>query len=279
MEFNFKQMDFRSIHLAPYPRRFAMVPHVETIGFMPHKREIVRRSFNTCNLSFILAGSGSYDFEGGTFAVKAPCVLLQWPGAPMRYGPAETDEWAELYLIYPGDCFKMLRASGVFDCGHPPVREITGDISDAASQLRRFSAAKQINADLIDMACWNLIVSSFGSDGAVPQEQRMLMKCREYLGRNLAGSFNAAAMAGATGMSLSSLRRYWAREHGSQTFGAYRDMLLLQDSCRLLVETAMPVKEIAGELGFSDAYYFSRRFHQLSGCTPTAYRRAHAVLP
>jgi len=272
-------MDIRSVHLAPYQRRFAMVPHVETLGFVPHKREIVRRSFDTCNLSFILAGKGFYEYAGKALDVNAPCVLLQWPGAPMRYGPAETDEWAELYLIYPGDHFKMLRTSGVFDCGNPPVREIAGDISAAVSQLEGLSAAKQINADLIDMACWNLIVSSFGSDGAVPQERRILFKCREYLRRNLAGSFNAAAMAGGAGMSLSSLRRYWAKEHGPQTFGEYRDMLLLQDSCRLLVETALPVKEIAGRLGFSDAYYFSRRFHQLSGCTPTTYRRAHAVLP
>lgn len=272
-------MDFRSIHLAPYQRRFAMVPHVETIGFVPHKRDVVRRSFDTCNFSFILAGKGTYEFAGQVFKVNAPCVLLQWPGAPMRYGPDEADEWSELYLIYPGDHFKGLRASGVFDCGNPPVREIVGDISAAASQLERLSADKRINADLIDMACWNLIVSSFGSDVAVSQEQRVLFKCREYLRRNLAGSFKAAAMADAVGMSLSSLRRYWAKEHGHQTFGAYRDMLLLQDSCRLLVETSWPVKAIAGELGFSDAYYFSRRFHQLSGCTPTSYRRAHAVLP
>lgn len=277
MEYHFNQMDSRSIHLAPYTRRFTWVPTVETIGFMPHKREEVKHTFDSCNFSFILSGRGTYDYAGETYAVTAPCVILQWPDAPMMYGPAANEMWSELYLIYPRCCLDVLTRSSVFDPGNPPVRSITAELSDAVSKLYALTSANPINADLIDIACWNLIVSSFGPGASPAQAHPTLAKCREYLSENLAGSFDVEALATSVSMSLSTLRRYWMKEHGSQTFREYRDMLLLQRSCRLLVETSSPIKEVAGALGFSDVYYFSRRFHQLAGCTPTEYRRAHAV--
>lgn len=277
MEYDFKQMDSRSIHLAPYVRRFTLVPPVETIGFAPQKRDIVRRQFDSCNFSFILSGLGDYQYGGEVCAVKAPCVILQWPGAPMLYGPASEKTWSELYLIYSRRYADVLTSSGIFDPGNPPVRSINADISDPVSKLHAMTKSKHLNADLIDIACWNLIVSSFGPRASPTQEHPTLVKCREYLSGNLAGSFDVEAMAESVAMSLSTLRRYWMKEHGSQTFREYRDMILLQSSCRLLVETSSPIKEVAGELGFGDVYYFSRRFHQLAGCTPTEYRRAHAV--
>ncbi len=270
-------MDSRSIHLAPYSRRFTLLPHVETIGFAPHKRDIVSRTFDSCNFSFVLSGCGEYHYGGSVYTVTPPCVVLQWPDVHMHYGPTDGETWSELYLIYPRRCFDVLKSSGAFDPGNPPVRNIGGDISETLVQLSVMTQSRHVNADLIDSACWNLIASSFGLGTSLTQEHPAIVKCREYLSGNLAGSFAVEVMAETVAMSLSTLRRYWAKEHGRQTFREYRDMILLQSSCRLLIETSFPIKEVAGELGFADVYYFSRRFHQLAGCTPTEYRRAHAV--
>ncbi len=270
-------MDSRVIHLAPYPRRFTLIPHVETIGFAPHKRDSVNRTFGTCNFSFILSGCGEYHYGGNVYTVTPPCVILQWPDTPMHYGPEKKTSWSELYLIYSRSSLDILKKSGTFNPGSPPVRRISGDVVAAVLHLNAITPSKHINADLIDIACWNLIALSFGPTTSPTPEHPALVKCREYLSGNLAGSFAVEVMAETVAMSLSTLRRYWAKEHGRQTFREYRDMILLQSSCRLLIETSFPIKEVAGELGFADVYYFSRRFHQLAGCTPTEYRRAHAV--
>ena len=41
----------------------------------------------------------------------------------------------------------------------------------------------------------------------------------------------------------------------------------------LLAHSDYPIKQIAIEVGFKEVSYFNRRFRQLEGCTPSAYRR------
>jgi AraC-like DNA-binding protein len=48
--------------------------------------------------------------------------------------------------------------------------------------------------------------------------------------------------------------------------------LKLRSACELLDGSRLPVKEIADELGFADALYFSRVFHKVYGMSPTEYR-------
>ncbi len=39
-----------------------------------------------------------------------------------------------------------------------------------------------------------------------------------------------------------------------------------------LIETSWPIAQIAAEVGFHDALYFSRSFRKIEGCSPTEYR-------
>jgi AraC-like DNA-binding protein len=43
-------------------------------------------------------------------------------------------------------------------------------------------------------------------------------------------------------------------------------------ACRLLRETALPVREVARTCGYSDPLYFTRDFTRRQGVSPTAFR-------
>jgi AraC family transcriptional regulator, transcriptional activator of pobA len=53
---------------------------------------------------------------------------------------------------------------------------------------------------------------------------------------------------------------------------------LMLEAKRSLIYTTMSVAEIATDLGFADAAYFSRFFSSRSGMSPSAYREAHDLL-
>lgn len=60
----------------------------------------------------------------------------------------------------------------------------------------------------------------------------------------------------------------------------YINLLRIQLSKQLLADpAAMRLREIAGRVGFQDEYYFSRRFKQVTGQSPTSYRAKGAKPP
>ena len=72
--------------------------------------------------------------------------------------------------------------------------------------------------------------------------------------------------------TVRSLRRYFHAATG-RTMTDEITRLRLERAKRLLVESDQPVKQVAGECGFTDAAYFHRVFAQAKGVSPGEYRR------
>ena len=278
MDKRFKIMDGKTRHLSPLPREIALLPRIASIGFLPAKRDRIRQTFDSCNFSFIMQGRGDYLLRGKRWPVEAPCLLIQWPGEPMDYGPEP--EWSELYFIYPPETFELLCASGLMT-PEIPVREMRniGTIGEKADLLRKELDREEISADRIDLLCYDLLLETrLKSEENILTHSR-IPEIRRRLERNPGHDIDCAALASEFGMSLSSLRRYWRRYHGEESFSDYRNSCFLRKSCRLLVETNLRVKEIAVELDFSDPFYFSRKFRQLAGISPLEYRKRNQMFP
>ena len=278
MDKRVNSMDRKFKYLSPFPRQFSLLPPIGAVGFLPVKRERVCRTFQSCNFSFILEGSGDYILRGKSYAVEAPCMLIQWPGEPMDYGPEE--EWREVYFIYPPETFGILTASGLMPQENP-VRGMRnlGTTMEKISFLEHELESESVNADRIDLLCYELLLETWITYGENQLNHSRIPEIRRHLERNLGEEMDCAALAAGFGMSLSTLRRYWSRYHGEESFSAYRNSCFLRKSCSLLVETNLQVKEIAAALEFSDPFYFSRKFRHLSGVSPQEYRKRHQLFP
>lgn len=73
-------------------------------------------------------------------------------------------------------------------------------------------------------------------------------------------------------LSYSHMAAAFRKEKG-MSMGQYHNSVKMKKACSLLRSTLMPVGEIAGQLGFSDTLYFSRKFHGFAGCSPSDYRK------
>lgn len=56
----------------------------------------------------------------------------------------------------------------------------------------------------------------------------------------------------------------------------YLTSIRIERAKKLLVETQMPVNEVAAQSGFSDISSFQRNFKNSVSVTPTQYRAAHS---
>lgn len=272
-------MDNLSIHLAPYPRLYPHPVQVQSIGYVPHKREWVRHTFGSFNFSFILSGSGTYRLWGRTWPVKAPCVITQWPGLHVEYGPEP--EWEELFLIYNAAAVPHFQALGY---AHPerPVWYVQNPVllRRKLGELRELvgsGAGRPGAADRLDRGCDALVLESHLGQATAPastSKAGAIEALRQYLAETCTEDVDIDRLAAEAGFSPASFRRHWARHVGAAP-GQYMATVRMQQACRLLVETELSVKEIARRLRFEDALYFSRRFRQVTGKTATAYRRLH----
>ena len=107
-------------------------------------------------------------------------------------------------------------------------------------------------------------------------EGRALLRVGEVIGlleREYARPWRLAELCAIAHMSKSNLMVAF-REATGQTPVNYLIRVRLRQAMYLLQSTARKVTEIAFEVGFSDSNYFARKFRQIVGLSPSAYRRS-----
>lgn len=278
-------MDFSTKHWGAFTRRHPSPFAVVNANTAWAKDHWVRTLFPTCNFSFIFRGRGEYRRLGRVWRVEAPCVITQWPGEHLEYGPLGAPEgtWDELYLIYVAETKARFEAARLIDPERPlwPMRDAAA-VRALAEELRKLSHAAEPESvvDRVDRVCERMILESWlgpvrrdAPEGDAATVQAIAAELRARLAEP---ELSPEELAARHGWSPSTFRRRWAevmRESPGRTLQGLR----IQAACRLLVETNLPIHEIATAVGFADEYYFSRRFHLEQGMPPRDYRRAYVL--
>ena len=94
---------------------------------------------------------------------------------------------------------------------------------------------------------------------------------------NFRKDFSVAVLAEITGISQQYLCRIFKQTMNIRP-NEYITCRRLQEAKRLLAETDIPVHEICGKSGFTDAGYFSTVFRKYENISPIEYRRKNKVL-
>jgi len=75
-------------------------------------------------------------------------------------------------------------------------------------------------------------------------------------------------------LSQGHLSRHFARRMGMSPI-EFMHRIRAEQACRLLRSTALPIADIAADVGYDEVAYFSRCFRKQIGQSPRQYRRAH----
>lgn len=108
-------------------------------------------------------------------------------------------------------------------------------------------------------------------EGASGRKSARLFELNDLITRHVADGWTASAYADALSISTGHLSRLCRHATGLGAT-AYIEEKVMQEACRLLAFTQLPISEVGYRLGFLDPSYFSKRFRNAQGQTPSDYR-------
>lgn len=105
----------------------------------------------------------------------------------------------------------------------------------------------------------------------LPTYSPLVRRIIECVLQNVAISLTVKEIATALYLSESKIRNAFRSETGIP-LGKYIDDMVFMKAKKLLADKSIHIAQISEALGFCDAFYFSRRFKQKFGKTPSAFR-------
>lgn len=104
------------------------------------------------------------------------------------------------------------------------------------------------------------------------QYSDLVSKSMEHIKKNISLKLRAETVADRMHTSVSTLRKAFKEETG-EAIGKYIEENVFLRAKQLLTDTEIPINEISSNLGFYDQFYFSRRFKQRFGMSPSQFRK------
>lgn len=118
---------------------------------------------------------------------------------------------------------------------------------------------------------WNLMWS-LARNPVVLRERKELYAAEEWIYRNLNQKFSVPQLAEAVGVSPRKLLYAFHEEHRTSVQAFIRNKRV-QEACRLLATTSIPIKEVAMRVGIPDLHAFNKIVRMDTGRSPRVFRQ------
>lgn len=211
-----------------------------------------------------------------------PCVLLTYPGEDFIFGCQPGSTWLHNAMAFKGPLVEELIAHGLFPINRrPPVYPIR----DAAAFYEQFSQCCHfINQGErfhhhAAHALIGLLLQLYdetrapASGGGLAQRLSVLTRA---ITSNPSADWNFPEEAGKLHISYAHLRRMFKQATGSSP-QKYLQQCRLTMASELLLNSNIPIKEVANSVGIPDLQYFTRIFRQQYQVPPGQFRTGHGI--
>lgn len=154
-------------------------------------------------------------------------------------------------------------------------------VLDSALQIHKLNKEKPVGFELcVKAQLLNLWQQCFAHSlpcvEAADKSLDDMISAMEFIRAEYASPLTLADIAARCHMSQGYFCRRFAEVMHLSPF-AYLLKIRIDNSCRMLQSTKLPIGEVAGRCGFNSFSYFSKKFKELTGCTPMAYRKKYGA--
>jgi AraC-like DNA-binding protein len=227
---------------------------------------------------FCLAGAGWVSLAGKRKSPVRQGGLVFIPaGSPHRYGASEESPWQIRWVHFSGrrSADYLARLGG----------ELFGEALPGQSEaiVAAFEQAQEGLGEgytdsgllLLSASLSRLLALAIQSKQAHGHKSRVtgqrILQSMEWLRENLAKPLTLPEIARKAGLSVPHFCALFKKQTGLSPM-RYLMHARMSQACALLDSSDKPVAEISREVGFRDAFHFTKTFHAVVGSSPSAYR-------
>ncbi len=252
------------------------------MGYYPRARgHKMRRSEHDDHLLiYCLEGAGEVRTQALSSAIGAGDLLLLPKGVGHAYWADRDDPWTIYWCHFSGgvsDDFIALmadlRSARVLPIGHSSA-VLAGFKSMFGVRKTGYSATVLIHSANQLRQLLALLPLEIQAHHTRREHGVNIDKIQSLMWDNIAGQLRLEELAAAANLSKYHFSVQYKKLTGYSPIKHFIHMKM-EHACFLLDASALSIGEIAAELGYDDALYFSRLFRQTLGVSPTRYRLVH----
>ncbi len=249
-----------------------------TVEDVPALDPAAMRVLGSFSLIYMLDIDGFYiDGNGQRRDLKPGDAVVVFPDVPHAYGPKEGRSWRQIYVVFDGPQFDVLRQAGILSPARPVwhlepldywrrrLEEVFGEETKHGEMAAVRALGRFVHL-LTDMAATS-------AEAMRPAAEMWLEESLHLLAeRGAKGWLTPQEVARRVGLSYENFRKQFAKRT-QESPGQYQKRRRIDQACAAIYQDSHGFKELAEELGFCDVFHFSKAFRQVVGETPSAFRK------
>lgn len=227
------------------------------------------------HILYILSGVCHAVVDGKKYIVTEGQMVMFLPNRPQEYSFYKKDKSESLWIHFTGTgCEKYLSELELCERDVFDVGKSTELMSAVDAMVRTKALGGEENDRLCDGYLYLVLslmarASKYGTDRAKRFSE--VAGVADFMSRNYKDTLSVSEYAGMCHLSKSRFEHVFKEYTGTTPLG-YIFRLRIKAAMNLLETTELRVSQIAEEVGFTDANYFTRVFKKHTGMSPAKYR-------
>lgn len=227
---------------------------------------------------YITRGEGTFWSEkSDTCRIHQGTLFLLFPGVRHRYRPDPSTGWDEHWIGFSGpgaDGFvsaKFTPENAVHQIGVHPDMELLFEECCDLIRHESYGFRERASLKLMEIVVNAHLKIHSQKLTQSPYDSLIRKACSQMI-EYIDAPFDSNEFSLSNGVSHTSFRRHFKAKAGMSPVQYLLD-LRIKKAKRLIMETVLPINNIAEECGFDNPLYFSRLFKQRVGVSPLNKRK------
>lgn len=225
-------------------------------------------------LMYIVAGELELEMPKSTVTLTSGNFVFFPPKFRYRYAHKASSEIEYMWLHFTGsDVVPIITKYGLKL--YPDINKIENDDDIIARFKNIFSAFvkhDEFKEDELSILLDRLLITLARRVAGSNVRDLMLKRSIMFINQNYNNNISIPELAKIENLSVSRYNTLFNKVTGVSPV-QYITNMRLTSACDLLVNTDLPIKQIALMVGYTDAHFFSRIFRSKIGTSPAAYRK------